>query len=266
MQFLNQKVQALADFAALGQQAVYLVEMRGQAGDLFSHIDANGKCGGFCQRPVLSSLGQGGVVGQRHGFLPALHETLFLLLDQLGHQRPGLLGQGAQLRCAICEHGRQPCTLTLARLQQLFDGLFGQLEQVVAKIVRFSVFIDRDAQNIGHAQAGCLGHPGFDGVFKRTQALQRLRRRCPQTAGVAAFQPNAHFHFAALELRGQEFAQNRFGLPQFVGQAKGEVQETAVDRADFNAQPRTGLARTLGAGGGFGSAGLRGGVARHAED
>ena len=33
-----------------------------------------------------------------------------------------------------------------------------------------------------------------------------------------------------------------------------------------NAQSRTGLRRTLVGGGGFGSAGLRGSVARHAED
>ena len=47
VQFLDQKVQAFADFAALLEQALDFIDMRLQARDLFSHVDADGKRGGL---------------------------------------------------------------------------------------------------------------------------------------------------------------------------------------------------------------------------
>ena len=56
------------------------------------------------------------------------------------------------------------------------------------------------------------------------------------------------------------------GQLEQVRQAKGQVQKAAVDRANLDAQPDRHFRRSLAGGDGRGGAGLRCGVARHAED
>jgi len=57
--------------------------------------------------------------------LPALKESLALLLHQLGHQGFGPIGQLAQLLHAVAQHGRQISTLPLARGRQIGVRLAG---------------------------------------------------------------------------------------------------------------------------------------------
>lgn len=61
-------------------------------------------------------------------------------------------------------------------------------------------------------------------------------------AGFACVQAGADFDLATADLLGDQFAQARFELAQLFGQTKREVEEAAVDRADFEAEAGRGLA------------------------
>jgi hypothetical protein len=63
--------------------------------------------------------------------------------------------------------------------------------------------------------------------------LQQRGRRLGQGGGGILVDGGAHFDLAALQTGGQQGAQRGFLGAQLVGQAEGQVQETAVDRADF---------------------------------
>ena len=76
-------------------------------------------------------------------------------------------------------------------------------------------------------------------------------------AALGRIQRGAHLHLAAFQAAGELLAQRWLGVAQLFGQAENEVQKTAVDRADFEAQP--GCRSAAGAG-----ALLDAGVASHA--
>jgi hypothetical protein len=97
------------------------------------------------------------------------------------------------------------------------------------------------------------------------QALQQARAGITQVGAADRLQAGAHFDLAALEARLQQLAQGGLVLAQVVGEAKGQVQEAAVDGADLDPQARscgrrislTGLVRR--------ATGLGAGIAGHAE-
>jgi hypothetical protein len=61
---------------------------------------------------------------------------------------------------------------------------------------------------------------------------------------LGCFYGGTHFHLAAFEaLAGEQVAQCRFMLTQFVGKAERQVQKAAVDRTDF--EPETAQSRGL---------------------
>ena len=113
MQFLDQEIQAFADFAAFGCQTLDLIEVGVQSRQFFGHVDTDGKRRGLGQCTVLCCFGQGGAFAQSQGFFPALQKTLALLLHQLGHQRQRLAGQNPQLHHTVDQHCGQPSALTL---------------------------------------------------------------------------------------------------------------------------------------------------------
>ena len=264
MQLLDEEVQALADFAALFQQAFDFIQMRLQARDFFRHVDANGKSGGFGQCAVAGCFGQDGAVGKGHGFLPALHEALALLLDQLRHQRHRLLGQRAQLLGAVQHHGGQALAFAFAGGQQRCEGVFGQRRHGFTPVVRAGIGVGAQAQRIGHAQRRSAGQPRLDGVLQGVEALQQARWWVLQGVAVFVFDGGTHLHLATLEAGCEQAAQRGFQRTQVVRKAEGQVQKAAIDRTDFQAQP----AILGGAALGFSASGrralLRAGVSGHA--
>jgi len=264
VQFLDQEIQALADFAALLEQALDLVQVGIEAGDLLGHVDADGEGGGLGQGAVTGGLGQGGAIGQGHGLLPALHEALALLLHQQGHHGHGLLGQGAQLLQAVQQHGGQALAFALAGRHQRRQGLFGQDGHGLAPVLVARMRVGAQAQRVGHAQRRGVGQPGLDRVLQGIEALQQPGGRVLQGVAVFVLQRGAHLHLAALQARGEQGAQGGLHGTQFVGQAKRQVQEAAVDRTDLQPQ----AARLGGAAFGFSAGGgravLRAGIAGHA--
>ena len=172
MQLLDQEVQTLADVATLFEQALDFVEVRAQARDFFSHVDADGKGRGFGQGAVLGGFGCNRAFAEGHGLLPALQELLALLLHQLRHQRRGGLGQFAQLLDAVEQHVGQALALTGASREQLGDGLFGQGRSDFAPVRGGGGGAAAQAQHIGHGKVACLGQPGLNRVLQGHQALQ----------------------------------------------------------------------------------------------
>jgi hypothetical protein len=121
-----------------------------------------------------------------------------------------------------------------------------------------------DADHVGHAQAGSFRQPGADGVLQRVQALQRARVRFAQAFGAAGLDRRAHLHLAAFEPGREQLAQRRLVLAQIVRQAEAQVQEAAVDGADFQAKAAGGSASCLAAGRGRPGTVLGAGITGHA--
>ena len=247
VQLLNQEVQAFADVAALGEQARNLVQMRAQTGQLFGYVDADGKSGGLGQGPVLGRLWQVAAVGQGHGVFPAFQKALALLLDQLGHQGAGQFGQSAQLANVALQHLGQAGAFAGACFSQGLHRLGGHLHPGGFVGGGLAVAACAHAQHIGHAQLAGFGQPVLDLVLQGRDFLQGLVVGRLQDGPVGAVLAGTHFDFAAFDLAGDQLAQPRLELAQFFGQAKTQVQEAAVDRADF--KPQAGRWRC--AGGGF---------------
>ena len=241
VQFLNQKVQTFAQFAAARQQPVDFIKVGRQARDFFRHINTDGKRGGLCQCSVLRGFRQVVAAAKRHGFMPALHEARLLLRHQFGHHGNSRRSQCPQLAGALQQHLPQPGAFALARSEKFFQCLFGKFDQLIAVVVCGFVFTGCHAQDVGHTQRGGARQPGPDGVFHRAEALQSGCCRSSQAAATATFQRDAHFNFSALEFAAQQLAQCWLALPQLVGQAKGQVQKPAVDRTYFHPQPRMGV-------------------------
>ena len=91
------------------EQAVDLVEVRAQAGQLLGHVDAQRERGGLAQRALARRVGVARRRPLAQRFVPAFDETLLLALHQSRDQRLGLLGQRAQLLHAFAQHFDQTC-------------------------------------------------------------------------------------------------------------------------------------------------------------
>ena len=97
VQFLNEKVQALADLATFTNQGFQFVQMGLEACQFFGYVNANGKGSGFRQGAVLRGFGRYPACGQGHGFAPFFDKAQPLLFYHLRHQGHSLRCQATQL-------------------------------------------------------------------------------------------------------------------------------------------------------------------------
>ena len=90
-------------------------------------------------------------------------------------------------------------------------------------------------KHICHRQGRCIRH-GLLNVLLNRLPLRQLRSVWQGQTG-CGFSIHLHtaFHFASFELLQDAFTQSRFKRSQFIGQAKRNIQKTAVDRAHFHA-------------------------------
>ena len=238
MQFLDQEVQPLADLAAFLQHGLDLIEVRRQPAQFLGHVDADGEGRGLGQGALLRGLGADLAVAAGQRLVPARDEALFLRLHRLRHQRLGGARQFAQLCHALADQLGQARTFARTRGDEIVQHGLRQFHQRLGGafvVGRFGAA--GRAQRVGHRQRRGIRQPHAHLVLHRGQALQHSRGWVGQGAGVAALQVGAQLDLAALQALAQQLAQGRFVLAQFVGQAKAEVQKTAVDRAQLQPQP-----------------------------
>src|SRR6185312_11314801 len=196
--------------------------------------------------------------------MPALQEPVALLFDRRRHQRSGAPGQFAQLGQMPEQHRGESGAFALTGGQQRLQGRARQFRHLPAPVGIGRALGVTQADDVGHAERRGVGQPGPNVVLDGAQPLQQARGWIGQRAGRSAAQYGANLDLAALEPGGQQLAQGRLMLAKLVGQAQGQVQKAAVDRADFEPEARRCRAPRVGFRGGRTGAALGARVPCHA--
>jgi hypothetical protein len=237
VQLLDEEVQPLAQLAALGEQIAQGLQVGLKAVELFGHVDANGKTGGFLQATVVERFDAGLGAGQsRQRFFPAGGEPRLLALHREGHDFARPCGMSTDLFDAIEQQGAQTVAFERARRDQrgqgLLDGQAGDLRDFGSVGMIFlraadeaQHFTDRERGEVRRqgAQGGIEGQQrrGGAGVGHGGRALRRFENR-------------AAVDLAAAQRLGDGLPHGGFRTPQFFGQPEGDVEKAAVDRAQLD--------------------------------
>ena len=83
-----------------------------------------------------------------------------------------------------------------------------------------------------------MGQPHAHFVLNLDQVLQHGRVWTGQSGIRRSFEVGAKLNLAAFDLAADQLAQGGLLRPQFIGQAKSQIEVAAVDRADFHPQPQ----------------------------
>ncbi len=134
------------------------------------------------------------------------------------------------------QHGGQARTLALPRSDQVFQGGRSQFLERLSPVRRATVLRSSQADDVGHAQRPGVGQPAAHRVLQGIELLQHARAGFAHRVARRGIDAGTHLDLAAFEFGLQQLAQGRFVLAQLLGQLESQVQEAAVDRADFQAQ------------------------------
>src|SRR5664279_441947 len=233
-QLLDDELEALADLAALVEQARDLVEVGAQARKLLGDVDADRIGRRFVERALLDRLARDRLrgAGLVERFLPELEKALLHAADGAGHERLGRVGEAAQMGDTLGEDDREPLAFAGARGGEALDTELGGLQHGVLGLrlggaaAPLQRLVDREGARVRQV----LAHAGVD-AREVGQLLGRRVRHDPFGERRAG---DSKLDLAALEARGEHRPQRRLEAAQLVREAHRDVEKAAVDGSDLD--------------------------------
>ena len=222
---------------------------RAQAGEFLGHVDADREGGGFGEGAVAALLGRDagrGIAGLRHrcrlqGLAPALQEALLLARHHdgaaAGSALHGEFAQAMATRCISCSPPAWRLRARAPRAGRRRSGArrlehLGLVEMARCRARRPCTSSSPRAPTAlaalgSHALHACPRCGQQAGSAGRVGAAAR---RCPDARSLVQMRSSTLPR--RTKIRRHDLAQRGLERAKFIGQAQGQVQEAAVDRAE----------------------------------
>jgi len=214
--------------------------VRAQAGQFFGHVDAQGKEVGFLRQAfgqfragnVRESAGECGF----DAFAQLGGLALAVVSQQLRQMRLHDVHDARDAIGAFAHHAGQAFAFALAAFLKLCQGLLRGLQARGAPDLRVQGVVAALAgpvEQFGQTRGRDVRNDAARGLQLFGQAVEPGGIQLGQVGVGRTGEGHADFDLAAGQVGGQQLAQGRFHVAQFVRKTEIQVEKAAVDAAQF---------------------------------